>query len=234
MRVTGLLLLAIALPLLNSCGGNTQVAEGGIGGTGVSLGKVSGYGSIFVNGVEFDTDTAEFVIEEDAESSYTQDDIKLGMVVQVTGDHDGVTGTATKVDFSDQLEGIITAPHQLDADGIGTLETMQQIVLVDQTTVFDDSTNQSLLITDLSENDIVEVSGFSDGSGTIYATRIELKAQNWLAGEPLEVKGVVSNLTSTTFDIGSLTIDFSQNPDLPDGAPQEGWYVEVKGNSFTS
>ena len=232
MRISRLLLASIFLPLLAGCGSsdNNQVAEGGIGGTGVSQGKVSGYGSIFVNGVEFDTDSAVFVIEEEQKDSYTQDDIKLGMVVKVSGDNDGTNGTASKVEYSDLVDGIITAPPQLDANGVGTLEVMGQTVHVDRTTVFDVANGQDILIGDLVADDIVEVSGFSDGSGTIYATRVEFKGPTG----SMELKGIVSDLTVSTFSIGNLTIDYSQDPSLPDGAPQAGWYVEVTGKEFTT
>ncbi|MDJ0806584.1 MAG: DUF5666 domain-containing protein [Gammaproteobacteria bacterium] len=238
MKTFKLILTSCIVPLLVSCGGgsNDTVAEGGIGGTGVSQGKVSGYGSIFVNGIEYDTADTDFDIEEDTVTTYTQDDIKLGMVVRVTAEwnDDGVTGTATKVEYSDLLEGILTAAPALDADGVGTMTVMQQTVQVDPTTVFDDATNSGLLITDLEEEDVVEVSGYSDGSGTIYATRVELKARGW-TGQTLEIKGLVSNLDTgaATFTIGSLVVDYSSATSTPENLA-DGLYVEVEGDSFSA
>jgi hypothetical protein len=221
---------SIVLALLTSCGGGggTQVAEGGIGGTGVSQGKVSGYGSLFVNGVEFFTDTATFIVEE--ETGGTEQEIKLGMVVQVTGEHDDVTGTAETVSYSSQMKGILTAAPSLDANGNGSLEVMRQTVYVNQTSIFEDATNSGLLITDLAQDDVVEISGFSDGSGTVYATRVELLSPT--SGTLFSIKGVVTNLTGTHFDIGGLTIDFSQASVLPDAGIVEDTYVEAEGASF--
>ena len=54
-------------------GGSTQVA--GIGGTGISQGEVTGFGSIFVNDNEFNTDTSEFVV--DGMAGAGQDDLEL-------------------------------------------------------------------------------------------------------------------------------------------------------------
>ena len=51
--------LTITLFLL-SCGG-AMIAEGGTGGTGVTTGTVQGYGSLFVNDVEFDVSDAVFL-----------------------------------------------------------------------------------------------------------------------------------------------------------------------------
>ena len=50
--------------LLSSCGGGGTTSEGGIGGTGVSSGRVSQVGSVFVNGTHYDTDGAEFAAVE--------------------------------------------------------------------------------------------------------------------------------------------------------------------------
>ncbi|MCU7855552.1 MAG: hypothetical protein KZQ79_07650, partial [Candidatus Thiodiazotropha sp. (ex Lucinoma borealis)] len=57
---------AALIATLYSCGGGggSQVADGGIGGTGVSMGRVTGFGSIFVNGIEFETDNASFTVND--------------------------------------------------------------------------------------------------------------------------------------------------------------------------
>ena len=61
-------------------GGSGEVASGGIGGTGISSGAVTGFGSIFVNGVEFDTSGASITM---GGISVSESDLKLGMVVEV-------------------------------------------------------------------------------------------------------------------------------------------------------
>ena len=69
-----------------------SVAGGGIGGTGISSGPIDGFGSIFVNGIEFEIGSALIVVDgvDSAEA-----DLRLGMVVRVCGswEADG-TGTA--------------------------------------------------------------------------------------------------------------------------------------------
>lgn len=234
MRFCLQLLTSIVAMLLTACGGggSSQVAEGGIGGTGVSQGKVSGYGSLFVNGVEFQTDTANFIIEET--SGYNEQSIKLGMVVQVTGEHGDVAGSADTVSYGNQMQGILTDAPALDINGNGSLAVMRQTVNVNQTTIFEDTTGQDLLITDLLQNDLVEISGFSDGTGTVYATRVELVSRNWTPGTTLSIKGIVTNLGASQFDIGGLTIDYSMAASLPDGPPVAGAYVEAKGSHFDS
>jgi len=53
-------IVAAAVLLLASCGGPTQL--GGIqgSGSGVAYGPITGFGSIFVNGVEYVTSTHRF------------------------------------------------------------------------------------------------------------------------------------------------------------------------------
>ena len=50
--------LELLAGLADCTGDGTQTAGGGIGGTGVSQGPITGFGSIFVNGVEIDTSSA--------------------------------------------------------------------------------------------------------------------------------------------------------------------------------
>jgi hypothetical protein len=104
-------LLAVAfLILAASCGGGgggSSSGGGGIGGSGVtgaSEGAVEGFGSIFVNGVEFETSEAEFEIEGEVG---LEDDLREGMVVKVEGsfDDNGVDGSATQVTYSENPGG---------------------------------------------------------------------------------------------------------------------------------
>jgi hypothetical protein len=195
------------------------------------MGRVSGYGSLFVNGIEFETDNADFYIEESLAIG-GDELIDLGMVVRITGSHDGQSGVADSVEYRSELRGIVNN-NALDSNGIGNLEVMGQIVQVDANTVFNDATVQDIPVTALIANDVVEVSGFSAGLGTIYATRIELISRNWTAGsEELSIKGIVAGLAGSSFRIGNLAIDFS-SASLPDGVPDNGWYVEIEGDSFS-
>ena len=46
--------------LLSACVDTTLVAEGGMTGTGISAGRITGFGSIYVNGVYYNVDKAAF------------------------------------------------------------------------------------------------------------------------------------------------------------------------------
>jgi hypothetical protein len=210
-------------------GGDSSVANngGGIGGTGItSSGTIDGFGSIFVNGVEFETDAATIVLDS---NSANESDLRLGMVVTVRGavDDNGRNGTADNVEFDDDVQGPI-AVITVDADGSSkTLTVLGVTVLADQTsTVFDDVSFATLAV-----DDVIEVSGFFNASGVLVATRIE-KKENFTAGvSEIEVKGLVSNLMATEFTLNSFTVDFSAADvsDVPGGQLTDGLSVEVKG-----
>ncbi|MCG8668345.1 MAG: hypothetical protein MI867_02950, partial [Pseudomonadales bacterium] len=110
-RFGKILMTVLAGLLLVNCGGGSSGSSGGlqIGGIdrlGVSAGTVTGFGSIFVNGVEFDTDDADFDIDDDDIGS-SQDDLDVGDTVIVTFDPD-VAGNVALTVFSDEaVEGPI-------------------------------------------------------------------------------------------------------------------------------
>ncbi|MBL3588575.1 MAG: hypothetical protein JMN24_02130 [gamma proteobacterium endosymbiont of Lamellibrachia anaximandri] len=214
--------------ILSGCGGGeTQTADGGIGGTGVAWGRVTGFGSIYLNDIKYETTTTSYQFEEP--TRVDQSDLKVGMVVRITGSNDGINGEAETVEYADLLEGTVSSN---DIATSNSLTVMGQTVIVDLDTIYDDD-GTGILLADLNVDAVIEVSGFSDGLGVIYATRIEVKSAAWNGTDQLEVKGIVQNLTATTFELGALTVDFAVIPALlHDGIPQEGTYVEAKGNSF--
>ena len=217
-RLRTTLLTAAFLVGVASCGGGTQLAGGGIGGTGISQGAITGFGSIFVNGVEFNTSGATIIKDG---NTVTQNDLKIGMVVTVDGSIDTSTsGSATTVTYVKELEGPITAKTA------NTLTVLGQTVIVDNLTKIETTGNSAATIGDLAVNDIVEVSGSPSATG-IRATYIEVKQ----TGAEYELKGVITALGTTTITIGNQLVDISVASYK--FAPAVGNYVEVKGSSFT-
>ncbi|MEW8029077.1 MAG: DUF5666 domain-containing protein [Candidatus Thiodiazotropha sp.] len=217
--------MGAAIAGLYSCGGagGSQVADGGIGGTGITQGRVTSFGSIFVNGIEFNTDSASFTVNNLAA---TQDDLAIGMVVRISGNSDSstATGSADSVSYDSLIEGVVTSN---DIAGNNTLVVMNQTVTVDADTVYENRIDATSL-ENLPLNSEVEVSGFTDGTGTVLATRIEVESLAWAGGE-LEVSGVISAISGSQFQIGSLIIDASNIQSIP----PEGTFVEVEGDSFS-
>ena len=213
--------------------GNTA-ATGGMSGTGISQGSVSAFGSIFVNGIEWDTSTA--TIELDG-SPATELDLRLGMVVRVEGDFEvaGTTGTATLVVFDDSLEGPIeNAPVDVVPGGLEkTFDVLGTTIIIHQNdTIYDDGASFLTLAAD----DVIEISGFVDNNGAIRATRVELKGQ-FPAISSVELRGSVSNLITNpdgtgSFMLGSILVRYVMSTTFDDVTPStlmDGDPVEVTG-----
>jgi hypothetical protein len=227
----GLLVAAI------SCGSGSG---GGMTGSGLVIGPITGLGSIIVNDVTFDVDDANVVVDG---TQATSSDLKLGMVVEVRGTIDArtSTGVASSVEFDDDLQGPVEAVDVSQA----TIVVLGQLVIVTESTVFD-----GVALATLEVGDVIEVSGFIDGDGNLRATRIELEGE----GEGFELEGTIAELDVNveTFRIGGQLIDYSgaEIENAPpsglandlfvgveaEGAPVAGVLlateVEVKGTDF--
>jgi len=181
----------------------------------ISSGTVTGFGSVFVNGVRFETSSAAFTING---KPGTQADLRVGHVVKVHGHRDGAgNSTADRIDFDDLVKGPVTS---VDA-AAGTLVVLGQTVLVDADTSFDDNITGASLA-GLAAGDIVEVSGMRRADGDIQATRIEAKR----TATVFEVSGVASAVDTAAhkLSISALVVDYSaatvQN--FPSGQPRNG------------
>ena len=198
-----------------------------VSGQVVSTGTIDGFGSIFVNGIEFETESASISLDDNPS---TEDKLRLGMVVTVNGvvNDDGRTGTASRVFFDDEVQGPITSlvPGQ---DGDTLLLTVLGVdVIVERTsTVFNEVRFETLAV-----NDLVEVSGFLSGQGLLRATYIEKKSRFTAGISEVELKGTVSSLAGNTFRLGQYLVDMSgaDLSEVPGGVVIEGMWVEVHGS----
>jgi len=220
------IVLMIGIATLTACGGG----GGGSGPSGITAaGTITGFGSIFVNGIEFETGTSSISVDD---NPGIESDLQLGMVVTVTGtvNPDGRTGTATTVVFDDEVQGpIATVPVDPTGDGLVLQFTVLGTqVLADRTvTVFDDGVSFATL----AQGDFVEVSGFIGQGGILNATRIEGKGVFNPGVSEVELKGIAQNIVGTTFSLGGFTVD-TAGADLsgvPGGVVTGGMEVEVKG-----
>ncbi len=220
-KFTFLIITSILL-LLSACGGGGY-SDGGIGGTGITQGRITGFGSIIVNGIRFDVSSATFT--RDGLSSSGQGEFSLGEVVTITGtiDAGGVSGIATNVNFTDNVEGPVSTPP-----GNNTLEVLgQQVNLTNTTRLHGFNT-----IRDIQQGDILEVSGFVDQNNAIQASSLKLKNQT----TKFEVKGLSSRLNrgAKTFSINNLKIDYSIAvfEKLTENQLHNGLLLEIEGTRF--
>ena len=226
----GVLLLTLASFTFSTCGGTgTDLAGGGVSGTGVSTGSITSFGSVFMNGMEFFTDsqvapgfvTMKTFMGMDNSSMMDRDLFRVGMVVTIH--HGPNDNNAQQIEYQDNLQGRIAAKN---SGAENTLTVLGQTVVV----------SDAALFASLNLNEIVEVSGFVDSAGRIRASYIAMVPCSMMmgmctAGE-FEVKGYVSGLSSSGFRLGPLpggtgtTVAVSFAPAVGAGLA-DGMYVQV-------
>jgi hypothetical protein len=223
-----LALTAGFLLALVSCGGSPGGQVAGIEGTGdtVSAGTVSGFGSIYVNGVRYDTSKAAVTINKDRFA--TEDALKLGMVVRVEGKirDEAESGVAERVVYDRVLLGPVTDVTQPGARKV--LTVLGQTVVVAEDIAFSGTDFATLGL-----GQVVEVSGLGDDSGRIVATRVEAVAT---ASSVWDVEGQLQSLDTNqqTFALQNLTVDYSAAEiDGDQDQLKADQLVEVEGSDFT-
>ncbi len=220
------------MALAIAAGGSSHEAKAGVDRGGapstspsIARGSVTGFGSIYINGVRYNTDNAIFIIDGviGAEA-----DLVVGQVVSVTGtiDADGVNGSADVVTYNDVVEGPIAS---IDA-GANRMTVLGQTVLVSRDTAYANVDS----LGDLSKNDVVEVSGYTDENGNVVATYVGTSD----AVYDFDVTGTITGVDAAagTFEINGLDVNYDNANlfDLPGGQPQVGQKVEVLGASTDS
>ncbi len=218
------LLLALSLgALLSGCsGGGGSSTPSGTTPTAsatttavVSSGPITGFGSVILNGIEFDTTQADIRVED---QSVREDDLRLGMRVTVEGvrDNNGVA-KATRVVFRKNVEGLI---DRLDVVN-NTLVVLGQTVLVDGLTVIEDRAQSSAIaLSALAVGQFVEVSGLIEG---FVASVTEVEVRSTLSG---------LDTNAHTFVLGALTVNFRTATVV--GSLSNGVFVQVRGTQTAS
>ena len=238
------LALAVALICCASASCSPSVpgpqAGGGIGGTGsvssVSSGPITKLSSVYVSGTEYDNSNALYCI--DGEPCSTDNRLKLGMVVLVTGTADqsapngAVSRVAHTITFEETVEGVV---QSIAPDG-SSLIVLGQFIALNQKTVIDASIPGQSVRNLTPGIDVIEVSGLVAGDGHILATLIMKQT-----GTPqYEVQGVIKNHDprAKRFEIGQLMVDYSST-DVSDiatvsAANWDGRLVHIRGDQWRS
>ncbi|MEZ5478399.1 MAG: DUF5666 domain-containing protein [Thiolinea sp.] len=234
MRIKPLLSILLVTLLLSACGSSgTYLAEGGIGGTGISTGPITGFGSIWVNGVRYNVATAAFY--RDGQPVSGQDAYRIGEIVTIRGDlnADGVSGNAAQVHFDNALQGTL---DQAVAPGGTELHILQQRVKTSNLTLL----HGFQALENLQPGNLLQVSGNPDAAGILQANSITLLQSRFDPTQAaLEVRGTVSQLDSQRryFKLGALQVDYAQailniaTADLRNGMNVKVYSHQLPGNN---
>jgi hypothetical protein len=221
-RVLTMVATAVVCLLFSS---SEEAPVAGIQGSGFAyrmnaFGQITRFGSIFVNGVEYDTSAARILINDRPGS---QAQLRVGQVVAVKGNvnADGTAGAATDVSFESDVLGPLA---QVDLAG-GTLVVLGQRIRLLSDTFLDEQLHLGGLL-GLLPGIMVQVSGFPNAAGEIEASRIDL-----VLGSPnARLRGVVQALdtSSRTFRVNTQTVDYSDV--APSSALANGSTVSIQGS----
>lgn len=220
--------VAVGLAVVQlACGGGGGSSAGGSaeGARVASEGPISGFGSVIMNGVRWNTDSAVFEIDG---QTGTQADLGIGMVVRVEGrrGQDG-SAVAERVRFESRLRGPVRQIEELGPDnkaltifGIRTLVSRA------------DTRFRNVSFDTLAEDRVVEVSGFENAAGEIEATHLRDRGLPVIGSTEVKVAGTVSGLAGASFLIGTSQITFDGSTSIDDFGPQglrDGLEVRVEG-----
>lgn len=217
--------------LLTGCEFGKENRVAGIEGTGEKVdltsayGTVSGFGSIYVNGMRFDTDGAYVEIAGEAA---TEDALAVGMLVEVTAEmaDGGQNPVAHSISAERAIFGVIEGLEEV-GHGRKAVRVLGQTVYVNEDATFDGTTLDTL-----APGMGVGVSGFVTDNGLITATYISLREID-VTRDTLEVEGYVTSSDSSaqSFRIKDLSVQTTA-ADFVNGTAAElvaGRRVRVSG-----
>ncbi len=175
-------------------------------------GVITGFGSVFVNGKEFATNSNTQVLDGDNDDAATSTaSLQVGMTVDVDADE----GTATMLRFTSAVRGEVDAVDTMAS----TLTVLGQTVQITSGTSFAGNVGNSSAgstpkqLSDVHVGDYVVVFGFLECTGSSCSSgATDIVAT--LVNEPASVgkyraQGYVTNYSSSTssFTINGLTVD---------------------------
>jgi hypothetical protein len=237
IRLTTLAALAL---LLGACGGSSNSGGSTPPPTTTpptdltAAGKLTGFGSIYVNGIKFETDSASYEIDD--EQLMGDSNLSVGMFVKVKGtlNADGVSGTADSVSYDDEIEGPVEniTPDPANGATERTFTSFGTPVVINSETVFEAEDGSAFGLDTIANGDNVEISGeYFDG--TLLAWYVEKQESG---DDDYEVKGTISEFDGAdrftlTLDNGTIlnvTLD-PAGAEIPTVGIMDTQYVEVEG-----
>lgn len=177
LRTIQLVATAVVLGACSPGGGS----GGGIGGTGVndpnvtdtelretdlSLGRITGFGSVIIGGTTFNTDTADIVVSG---VPANESSLRVGMTVSAAVNF--AQQTASRIEYLPQVIGPVESVELAEpADNAnGRFQILGRSIRFTDSVVLD-----GLSAEDIAEGVVLEVSGTVDASDTLSASYVRL------------------------------------------------------------
>ncbi len=176
----------------------------------LTVGPITGFGSVIVNGVRFDDSAAKVEIEDNEDRIGDKNGgLQIGMVVALKGDRkDDGSGRAQGISMEAEIRGPVQSVTP-DASGTGgTLVAMGQSITTTATTTFLGVAK----LADLKAGDIVQIHGLNKTSGEITAFLIQKKDS--AAGYKTYGKVSAHDTAAKTFKIGTLLVKYDDKTEL--------------------
>jgi hypothetical protein len=229
LRFAGIVLTSGLLLALASCGGGSggSSASSASGATAtVSSGSITAFGSVFVNGHEFNTTNANVVDDDTGATTAGTSNLEVGMVVAVNSAAGSTktTPVAADIHISPLARGFVEASDST----AGTITVMGQTVQLASGTAFSDHRACVTAVTSpctatAGQGDLTATSGATPGTfvsihGYLYSTGSSaqivatlVSAGDYTAGTSrFKLEGQVTGVSATTLSIGAENVDLSK------------------------
>lgn len=210
MRAAAPLVFTFCALTLGACSGGGSSQVSGIEGSGDTVaaspasgsGSITGFGSVYVNGIRYGTEDAEVWIND---RRATEAELDTGMVVKIEASvSDQGVVEADEVRYEPLLVGPVTEVEVLDA-------TRKQLTALGQTLVVgEDATFVGTEYDALATDTVISVSGFAAADDVVVVSRLEQVAAASLPPTwTLEARVSTLDLTNNTLQLGELSVDFN-------------------------
>lgn len=225
-----------------SCGGGSSTVAsngGGVGsgGTGITLGSVTGFGSVLVNGFTYNSATPVYLAGSDADEAVSapSTSLQLGSQIEATLD---AQGNPSQIRILPALVGTVQQLN-VNAPAGSTSFTVNGLAVRFNT----DATLAPLTffaglpgLGGMANGMRVEVHGAlgldSNNQSFVLASLVRLLPPS---NTQLRISGPLSQLTASTFQVGTQTVSYANASVLPTGqALTNGAWVNIWSNQPVS
>jgi Domain of unknown function (DUF5666) len=225
-----LLVAAASTGLLFACGGGGSSEPAppvSASPALLSIGTITGFGSVVINGVRFDDSAAQVKFEDGDDDSSGADNrgMKLGMNAEVKGtiSDDRSSGHANEIHIESLVRGPVVKVTAAATGNGGTVEALGVKIIADDSTKF----LNFVKVGDLQVNDLINVHGLLNSDGSVQAKFMEKRAST----KTLKTVGTTASTDSANkkFKLGNLTVtysDLTKLRNLPNGV-SDGILVRV-------